>query len=88
MENAQIDECHAFQSLDTLVQMEYLQKDGVYIGKIRKADRILVLYQYHTIYVEIIYTEYRKLVEQVNCYGETRILDQYLSADSFETEQL
>jgi hypothetical protein len=76
--------CLAFEALERDNQMDALQKDGVYIGKVRAGKGVKLLYQYQSIYVEVIYTIYRSHVTAVHCFTDTGILDLYLSSSDFD----
>ena len=86
MTASQMAMCAAFEAMDREQQLEVLQKEGVYIGKLKTGGHRL-LYQYKTIYVEIIYTVHRGEVQQIHCHTDTTILDAYFSAESEEHNQ-
>ena len=77
--------CAEFEAMTREEQMDALQKEGVYIGKL-KTDGHRLLYQYGAIYVEIIYTVHRTNIEHMRCHIDTTILDDYfLSSEGEET---
>ena len=77
--------CAEFETMDREQQMDALQKDGVYIGKL-KTDGHRLLYQYHTVYVEIVYSIHRTDIKEIRCLTDTAILDNYLSSDDGESQ--
>jgi hypothetical protein len=67
-----------FIDLPQELQFEVLHKHGVYVGK-RKADKqTIVLFQLHGFYVEVYYTQYRKIIDHVITSDNTNILQPYL----------
>lgn len=72
--------CAEFEMLERGIQMELLQREGIYIGKQALHSGTMLLYQYKTIYVEIQYSLHRSHIENVNCFTDTGILDKYLSS--------
>ncbi|HEY1021394.1 MAG TPA: hypothetical protein VGE06_03740 [Flavisolibacter sp.] len=80
--------CLAFDALERERQMDALQKEGVYIGKLKAAKSVKLLYQYQSIYVEVIYTVYRTHITSVHCFTDTAILDQYFSSSDFDTHEM
>lgn len=68
-------------------QMNTLQQEGVYIGKLKSGIGTRLLYQYDSIYVEVIYAVHRTKVLEVNCFTDTTVLDSYLSASDFDIHQ-
>lgn len=78
--------CAEFEALDQARQMDVLQNDGVYIGKL-KSDGHRLLYQYGTIYVEVVYTVHRREIQQIHCHTDTSVLDDYFSANGDEKSQ-
>ncbi|HEV7332269.1 MAG TPA: hypothetical protein VGN63_14625 [Flavisolibacter sp.] len=77
--------CLAFEALERDRQMDALQREGVYIGKLKSGEEVKLLYQYQSIYVEVIYAVYRTHITAVHCFTDTRILDLYLSSTDFDT---
>lgn len=67
-----------FRVLDRPYQLELLRRDGVYVGKLKRRGRTVVLYQLHTFYVEIHYADYRREIEDLQVDDGTGILQPYL----------
>lgn len=76
--------CAAFEAMGQESQMNTLQREGVYIGKIKAGTGTRLLYQYDSIYVEVIYAVHRTHIASVNCFSDTAILDRYLSSSDFD----
>ena len=72
--------CPEFNLLPKRERIKKVYHDGVYIGKKKLLDTILVLYQVESFYVEISYIEYRFHVLTIECFITVDILDNY--ADS------
>lgn len=79
--------CMAFDAMEREKQMDVLQKEGVYIGKVKVGTGTKLLYQYQTIYVEVVYSVHRLHVTEVHCYTDTVVLDRYLSSMDFDTAE-
>jgi hypothetical protein len=77
--------CSAFEAMERSRQMDQLQNEGVYIGKVKAGEGTKLLYQYETIYVEVVYTVHRTHIKEVHCFSDTTILDRYLSSTEFDT---
>jgi hypothetical protein len=88
MDQQQAAFCLAFEALESDRQMDALQKEGVYIGKLKAAKSVKLLYQYQSIYVEVIYAVYRTHITAVHCFTDTVILDQYFSSTDFDTHEI
>jgi len=73
-----------FSLLEIEEQLDLLQYEGVFIGKIRQDSFLKVLYQYDSFYVEITYRKYRYAVERLRCFESTRHLDPYLKQVNIE----
>jgi hypothetical protein len=67
-----------FKLLTQNEQIDLLYAEGIYIGKRKKNDQDLVLYQLESFYVEIIYHEYRKLINKIRCFNSTSLIEPYL----------
>jgi hypothetical protein len=80
--------CVAFDAMERERQMDVLQREGVYIGKLTVGTGTKLLYQYQTIYVEVVYSAHRLHVTEVHCYTDTIILDHYSSSLDFDTADL
>ncbi|HEY0040994.1 MAG TPA: hypothetical protein VGB71_10040 [Flavisolibacter sp.] len=79
--------CAAFEAMEQERQMNTLQREGVYIGKVKAGIGTKLLYQYESIYVEVVYAVHRTHIVSVNCFTDTTILDRYLSASDFDMHQ-
>jgi hypothetical protein len=73
-----------FQVLPQPEQIDFLYREGVYIGKRRQDTYTLVLYQVEGFYVEIWYLHYRKWIERLYCFRSTALLDPYLELINVE----
>ena len=67
-----------FQLLRGKEQTDLLQQNGVYVGKRKESESVLLLYQFESFYVEITYRKYRRFIAQIRCFESTSILDPYL----------
>jgi hypothetical protein len=68
---------HEFQLLSQDEQIAIIYQEGIYIGK-KKADKIILLYQLASFYVEIAYTSYRRVIQNISYSESTSVLDPYL----------
>ena len=59
-------------------KMDLLQHEGAYIGKRIIGDRSAILFQLGSFYVEVIYRDYRKDIEEVNVSENLDLLKPYL----------
>lgn len=59
-------------------QTDLLYRQGVYIGKRKEAEKIIVLYQLYSFYIEIIYSKYRHTIIRLNWFTSTDVLNPYL----------
>jgi hypothetical protein len=67
-----------FQELPEQVQIELLVSWGVYVGKRRDDDQVIILFQLHGFYVEIYYKEYRKVIDYVLSSESMEMLQPYM----------
>lgn len=67
-----------FCKLTQEVQINILHKRAVYIGKRKRHFRTTLLFQMDAFYVEVQYSRYRQVVEQLYCTASTAIVDAYL----------
>lgn len=67
-----------FKSLAAAQQFDLLQNEGVYIGKRKLGEQTLVLFQLHSFYVEVWYSQFRKKADQMVVTTDTGILQAYL----------
>ena len=67
-----------FQLLQEQEQIDLLYKNGMFIGKRKEGCCIILLYQYESFYVEVVYRKYRRHVKQLHCSDSTELLDPYL----------
>ena len=58
-------------------QVDILYKQGVFIGKRRHEEQIVVLYQLESFYVEIFYRKYRSFISEINYSNLVGIIDLY-----------
>lgn len=67
-----------FKVLDFYQQMDYLQQEGIYVGKCKDNTQHVLLYQLHSFYVELFYAKHRLYLEHIRCFQSTALLDPYL----------
>lgn len=67
-------------------KMGILQREGVYIGKRTIGERPAMLFQLGSYYVEVVYRDYRKDIEEINVSVSLDLLKPYL--DQVEVEWL
>ncbi|GAC1419534.1 MAG: hypothetical protein NVS1B13_21300 [Flavisolibacter sp.] len=67
-----------FKIMDQSDQINLLYKEGTYIGKRKKNNQDLVLYQLDSFYIEITYIEYRRFIQKIRCFSSTSLIDPYL----------
>ena len=84
MNELQAAVCAAFEALGQNEQMDLLQKEGVYIGKTKSGGDTILLYQYQTVYVEVVYSVHRTHILSVHCFTDTAVLDRYLGSSDFD----
>ncbi|MEJ7912465.1 MAG: hypothetical protein WKF70_04875 [Chitinophagaceae bacterium] len=70
---------HDFELLEMVEQLNYLQKEGTYIGKRKLNELSLLLYQSNDYYVELFYARHRMDIIKLRCFKSTTTLDPYLS---------
>ena len=68
-----------FERLAQAEQLDILYTDGAFVGKLRNAEFIRLLYQLNEFYVEVIYTRHRFQVHAIRFTDGTDILEPYLS---------
>jgi hypothetical protein len=85
MDPKQAAVCAAFEALEHNTQMDLLHREGVYIGKIKLDGESILLYQYQSVYVEVVYSVYRQIVKDVRCFTDTAVLDRYILSSDFDT---
>lgn len=68
-----------FSLLNLDKQIATLYKRGVFVGKQKKGDETIVLYQLDTFYIEIFYTKYRTYISHLRCFDSLEELTPYLS---------
>jgi hypothetical protein len=56
-----------------------LYKQGVYIGKRKQGQSVVLLYQLEGFYAEVFYRTYRREIDRISCFSGTRRLDPYLA---------
>jgi hypothetical protein len=67
-----------FAGLPQSMQFEILHKHGVYVGKRKKGEQTVVLFQLHGFYVEVYYKQYRKIIDHIVTSDNTDIIQPYL----------
>jgi hypothetical protein len=68
-----------FKLLDDAEQIDLVYRQGVYIGKRKKGERHVLLYQVEGFYVELYYKKYRHSVTAIKSSASTAFLDPYLA---------
>ena len=69
---------YKFRMLDKNEQIDLLYKEGIYIGKLKEGNSIVVLYQLDSFYVKIFYQKYRCYVNRLYCFTSTALLEPFL----------
>lgn len=69
---------YKFRMLDKNEQIDLLYEDGIYIGKRKEGNSIVVLYQLDSYYIKIFYQKYRCYVERLYCFTSPILLEPYL----------
>lgn len=72
-----------FGELEQGAQLDILQKEGAFIGKLKKEKYTTLLYQLADFYVEVIYTSHRFEVYSLRYTDGTDILEPYLPQIKF-----
>ncbi len=72
-----------FTELPLAIQLDILQQDGAYVGKLTSAEEDRILYQLGSFYVELHYVEYRKTVASVVVSADLAMLQPYLDQIGF-----
>lgn len=67
-----------FEEMAFDLQFEILHRDGVHVGKRKVDDLVVILFQLYTFYVEVHYTQYRKVIHHIVTAEGTDILQPYL----------
>ena len=67
-----------FERLTLEEQLHLLHLSGIYIGKLKKDSMIGILYQMDSFYVEVIYRQYRQLVQEIRLFDSVNNIDPYL----------
>jgi len=67
-----------FNELSQELQFELLHRDGVYVGKRKVGNQVIILLQLYGFYVEVHYKQYRKKVEHLIVSGDTDMLQPYM----------
>ena len=67
-----------FCRLPTIKQLNILYKEGIYIGKRKRNQFSIVLYQIDSFYVEVCYRKYRMVVSSIRISQSTTLLNPYL----------
>lgn len=67
-----------FELLPLEEQVNMLYKHSVYIGKKKGKQFTRLLFQLESFYVEIIYSSYRRVIDDIYYSDSTDVLDEYL----------
>ncbi|RYY64595.1 MAG: hypothetical protein EOO12_09255 [Chitinophagaceae bacterium] len=68
-----------FSELSAEQQLRLLHREGVYIGKRKLEERMIVLFQLYGFYVEVYYRHYRRVVAHLHVTTDADVLLPYLS---------
>jgi len=68
-----------FRSLSYEEQVDVLYREGIYIGKKKVGNEIILLYQLDHYYVKIFYSRYRENVQNICIFTSTRFLSGFLN---------
>ena len=75
---------HEFKLLNDLEKIELLYRNGVYVGKRRKENKTVLLYQLNSFYVELFYQKHRCVVSHLYCFSSMLRIDPYLDQVNVE----
>jgi hypothetical protein len=75
---------HEFIHLPEKEKVTLLYEQGVYIGKRRQSNTVVVLYQLDGFYAEVFYRTYRRQIDRISCFSGTARLDPYLAGIDVE----
>jgi hypothetical protein len=75
---------HDFIRLTQKEQVTLLYEQGVYIGKRKQGNLVVVLYQLEGFYAEVFYRTYRRVIDRISCFSGTARLDPYLTGMDVE----
>jgi len=70
--------CIEFQLLTTADQVNLLYKEGVYLGKRKEDEQVILLYQVDGFYAEVIYLNYRLHIDTIIASDSLQMLEPYL----------
>jgi hypothetical protein len=73
-----------FTHLSLAKKVNLLYEQGVYIGKRKQRNTIVILYQLEGFYAEVFYRTYRREIDRISCFSGTARLDPYLSGMDVE----
>jgi hypothetical protein len=68
-----------FIELPDNLKLSLLRRDGVYVGKLKKDDQPVILFQLYSFYVEIYYEKYRTVISKILVSDNISTLQPYLS---------
>ena len=70
--------CLEFRLLPAAAQVSLLYSEGVFLGKRKLDQRIILLYQIDQFYVELKYLVYRQVISNIRIADSMAVLDPYL----------
>jgi hypothetical protein len=73
-----------FQVMSETKKIDFLYKQGVYIGKRKQFGLSIVLYQLDSFYAEIFYKKYRTYINKIRTFDNTDLLEPYLEQINVE----
>ena len=77
---------YEFTMLGEMEKVDFIYREGIYVGKRKKNSITIVLYQIDSFYAEIFYRKYRYSVNRIRCFTSTLPLDPYL--EQIDVEEL
>lgn len=68
-----------FTRLSEKEKVALLYEQGVYVGKRKQSNTVVILYQLDGFYAEVFYRTYRREIDRISCFSGTARLDPYLA---------
>lgn len=69
---------YEYYQLSRREQLDLLYSEGVFLLKRREGDRIFLLYQLDSFYIEIAYKKYRSVIQKMKCFHSIDLLAPYM----------
>lgn len=70
--------------MDRELQCDFIQANGVFIGKVRSILGVALYFQVEGFYVEIIYSRYRCDVVLIECFTDMERISDFIPAINIE----